>query len=62
MTDLTAGPDEALSRLLSPLDGLEERPVAEHPAAYEQVHAGLRAVLTPGPSGGPSGGDTAARA
>lgn len=47
--------DEELDALLAPLGGLEERPVGEHPAAYEQVHGRLRAVL----AGEPVTGDTA---
>lgn len=31
--------------LLAPLVGLEERPVAEHVAAFDEVHAGVRRVL-----------------
>ncbi|WP_157210141.1 hypothetical protein [Nocardioides aequoreus] len=40
-----AVPGDDLAELLRPLQDLEERPVAEHVAAYESVHAGLRRVL-----------------
>lgn len=36
----------AVDEALSALEGLEERPVDEHPAVYESVHGALRAVLT----------------
>ncbi len=38
-----AGDD--LAELLSPLQGLDERPVSEHVSSFEEVHAGLRRVL-----------------
>lgn len=41
--------DDDLASLLAPLDGLDERAVGEHPAAYEEVHGRLRAVLAGGP-------------
>ncbi|GAB3993546.1 hypothetical protein [Nocardioides marmoraquaticus] len=41
--------DDDLATLLAPLDGLDERPVGEHPAAYEEVHGRLRAVLAGDP-------------
>jgi len=50
--------DEELTALLAPLAGLEQRPVGEHPAAYEQVHGRLRAVL----AGEPVAGDAAPHA
>jgi hypothetical protein len=37
--------EEALARL----EGLEERPVDEHPAVFEAVHTSLRAVLSGDP-------------
>ena len=35
----------AVDEALSALEGLEERPVDEHPAVFESVHAALRSVL-----------------
>ncbi len=35
----------ALDDALAQLDGLAERGVEEHPAAFERVHATMRAVL-----------------
>ncbi len=40
-----AATGDDLGALLAPLEGLEERPVEEHVAAFESVHAGLRDVL-----------------
>lgn len=40
-----SAPGDDLAELLRPLQGIEERPVSEHVAAYEEVHAGLRRVL-----------------
>ena len=35
----------AVDEALTALDGLEERPVDEHPAVFESVHGALRSVL-----------------
>lgn len=37
-----AGVDAALAAL----DGLHDRPIAEHPDVFEQVHRGLRDAMT----------------
>lgn len=36
----------AVDEALTSLDGLDSRPVDEHPAAFEAVHDALRAVLS----------------
>jgi hypothetical protein len=41
-------PDEAVGAALAGLDGLADRPLAEHVAAFEQVHAALGAALAAG--------------
>jgi len=35
----------AVDEALTVLEGLEERPVDEHPAVFESVHGALRSVL-----------------
>jgi hypothetical protein len=37
---------DGVDAVLARLDGLEERPVAEHVAVFEQAHDDLRAALT----------------
>lgn len=37
----------AVDRVLRDLDGLEQRPVAEHAAAYQQAHERLTRELDP---------------
>jgi hypothetical protein len=41
-------PDEAVGSALAGLDGLADRPLAEHVAVFEQVHAALGAALAAG--------------
>ena len=44
VADLRADVEESLAGL----DGLDERPVGEHPAAFERVHAALGRALSAG--------------
>jgi hypothetical protein len=39
----------AVDEALAQLEKLEDRPVDEHPAVFEAVHASLRAVLSADP-------------
>jgi hypothetical protein len=39
----------AVDEALAQLEALEDRPVDEHPAVFEAVHASLRAVLSGDP-------------
>ena len=39
--------DERVDAVLASLDGLDERPVSEHAAVFEQAHEQLRAALEP---------------
>ena len=41
-------PEEAVDAALAALDGLDERPLAEHVAVFEQVHVALGAALADG--------------
>jgi len=41
-------PDEAVEAALAALDGLTDRPLAEHVAVFEQVHAALGHALADG--------------
>ena len=41
-------PEEAVDIALAALDGLADRPLAEHVAVFEQVHAALGAALSDG--------------
>jgi hypothetical protein len=41
-------PEEAVEAALGALDGLADRPLAEHVAVFEQVHAALGAALSDG--------------
>lgn len=43
-------PDERVRRALAPLDGLDERPLADHVAVFEELHAALGDALA-GPAG-----------
>lgn len=47
--DAEKGPSDAasdpLTELLVPLAGIDRRPLAEHPAAYEQLHQRLQEIL-----------------
>jgi hypothetical protein len=43
----TGAPD--IDRALSPLEGLKERPVSEHPEVYEQVLGELSATMADNP-------------
>ena len=49
--DETAAHDDEVRRVVDELDGLAERPVAEHVAVFEEVHAALSRALTDGPDG-----------
>ena len=39
--------DERVDAVLASLDGLDDRPVSEHGAVFEQAHEQLRAALEP---------------
>ena len=39
--------DERVDAVLASLDGLDDRPVREHAAVFEQAHEQLRAALEP---------------
>ena len=39
--------DARVDAVLASLDGLDERPVSEHAAVFEQAHEQLRAALEP---------------
>lgn len=41
-------PEEALDTALAALDGLADRPLAEHVAVFEQVHDALGSALSDG--------------
>jgi hypothetical protein len=41
-------PAEIVGRAMAGLDGLADRPLAEHVAAFEQVHAALGEALSSG--------------
>ena len=41
-------PEEAVEAALAALDGLTDRPLAEHVAVFEQVHAALGHALADG--------------
>jgi hypothetical protein len=43
-------PQQRVQRALAPLDGLDERPLAEHVAVFEELHTALGDALA-GPSG-----------
>lgn len=45
-----ADPQETVARAMAGLDGLADRPLAEHVEAFERVHAALSDALA-GPSG-----------
>jgi hypothetical protein len=47
-----ADPLVAVERAVTGLDGLADRPLAEHVEAYERVHAALSDALSAGSSGG----------
>ncbi|WP_219414800.1 hypothetical protein [Pseudonocardia nigra] len=51
-------PHEDVARALAGLDGLADRPLAEHVEAFERVHAALGDALAAGPSAAaaPAGG------
>jgi hypothetical protein len=46
MTD--PDPAEVVGRAMAGIEGLSERPLAEHVAAFEQVHAALGEALAAG--------------
>jgi hypothetical protein len=41
-----SSPEERVRGQLAELDGIEERPLAEHAERYDRVHAELQAALT----------------
>lgn len=45
MSQASSEVPEDVQRLLQPLEGIEGRPVTDHVAAFEEVHAGVRRVL-----------------
>jgi hypothetical protein len=45
---LRPAPEEAVEVALAALDGLTDRPLAEHVAVFEQVHAALGHALADG--------------
>ena len=46
-------PEEAVDTVLTALDGLADRPLTEHVAVFEQVHAALGRALADGADGAP---------
>jgi hypothetical protein len=46
-------PEQAVDAALTALDGLADRPLAEHVAVFEQVHAALGRALADGADGAP---------
>lgn len=48
-------PAQAVDRVLVELDGLAERPLAEHVAVFERVHAALGDALAAGAAGEAAG-------
>ena len=48
-------PEEAVDAALAALDGVAARPLAEHVAVFEQVHAALGRALADGADGAPEG-------
>ena len=53
-------PEEAVAVALTPLDGLADRPLAEHVAVFEQVHDALSRALADGAHADGAVGDSAA--
>lgn len=47
-----ADPLEAVEQAVAALDGLADRPLAEHVEAYERLHSALSEALAAGSSGG----------
>jgi hypothetical protein len=45
-------PVAAVERAVAALDGLDERPLAEHVQVFEQLHTALSDALAAGSSGG----------
>ena len=45
--------EEAVAAALTALDGLADRPLTEHVAVFEQVHAALGRALADGADGAP---------
>jgi hypothetical protein len=53
-------PEEAVDAALAALDGIADRPLAEHVAVFEQVHAALGSALSDGaPTDGAAAAGTA---
>jgi hypothetical protein len=46
-------PEQAVDAALTALDGLADRPLTEHVAVFEQVHAALGRALADGADGAP---------
>jgi hypothetical protein len=55
-------PEEAVDTALAALDGIADRPLAEHVAVFEQVHAALGSALSEGALADGAVTDGAARA
>jgi hypothetical protein len=55
-------PEEVVDAALAELDGLADRPLAEHVAIFEQVHAALGSALSDGALSDGAVADGAARA
>lgn len=49
--DAGADPASAVARAMAGLEGLDDRPLAEHVEAFEQVHAALGDALAAGSTG-----------
>jgi hypothetical protein len=45
MSQATSETPDDVQSLLQPLEAIEDRPVGDHVAAFEEVHAGIRRVL-----------------
>jgi hypothetical protein len=55
-------PEDAVDTALAALDGIAGRPLAEHVAVFEQVHAALGRALSDGALADGAAADGAARA
>ena len=53
--DADADPAAAIERALAELDGLPDRPLAEHVAVFEGIHGALSASLAAGAAGEATG-------
>ena len=50
--DETVDPTQAVERAMADLDGLADRPLSEHVAVFERVHATLQDALASGGAAG----------